>query len=600
MSYSIVPFPKCESTIDARIAGISRGGGPKRVESRLRLSESFEQTELNNTDTPQLDHAFGFALARKALVWPVLVVLAVYAFGLTREISEPWTGLHDWNGAFFSQLARNHLRYPWELHHGMPLVAVGADAPPVDERSIYATHPPGLVWLTACAFKVLGESEAAARSVPIVASFASLVMLLVLWREAYGCLTALAAGLIYAVMPMAVYFGRMVDHEAVCLCLMLSAVTAWRHAVRIDRRAIFRATMIFLVIVSLATGAWIDWSGCLFAAVFSAYVLVRHRRRLQPGFVAAWIVSSAVAVSIGCMIGYLVYAGLGGRWGDLASIFFSRAGGAASDAALAAPGSAWRNTIENFTWPIIFLACIGMIADVMEALKRRRQRTSAEDAATEERGRDVRAATGAAFARHGLHLIALTGLIWLASFPRQYVIHAYWAFYLGPAFALAAGRCVLWVPRRWHGVGVNVRRGAAAGVLLAAVAYSVHGVGMYFARSEPILEDHVAAWRAIAASTRPSDRIALMADPTFVEHRGAYTFRNIVPPQFAYYVDRAFTVEPDPAGVVGLADSHVLYVMPVKQAVVRGASLRPLRERFSERLVSDVLVIFDLRSGAGD
>src|SRR5690606_8462102 len=118
---------------------------------------------------------------------------------------------------FFSQLARNFLRYPFDIHHGMPIVAAGEAVPPPDARSLYATHPPALVWLVAGVFQAFGATEWVARLVPITFSLAAFGLLLWLITTAWGPWTAAMAGLFYAVMPMSVYYGRMVDHEAVCL-----------------------------------------------------------------------------------------------------------------------------------------------------------------------------------------------------------------------------------------------------------------------------------------------------------------------------------------------------------------------------------------------
>ena len=108
----------------------------------------------------------------------VAIILILYAVIILRDIRDPWTGLHDWNGAFYSQLARNLLRYPFDMHHGMPVVAVGDALPQDGEWSFYPTHPPGLVWCIAVSFRIFGEHEWAARLVPILASLATLSLLI--------------------------------------------------------------------------------------------------------------------------------------------------------------------------------------------------------------------------------------------------------------------------------------------------------------------------------------------------------------------------------------------------------------------------------------
>src|SRR5690606_4064857 len=128
-----------------------------------------------------------------------MVVMALlcllYLYGLTREIAEPWVGRHDWNGAFFSQLARNFLRYPFDIHHGMPIVAAGEAVPALDARSVYDTQAAALVWLVAGVFQAFGATEWVARLVPITFSLAAYGLLLWLITTAWGPWTAAMAGL---------------------------------------------------------------------------------------------------------------------------------------------------------------------------------------------------------------------------------------------------------------------------------------------------------------------------------------------------------------------------------------------------------------------
>src|SRR5262245_28362411 len=157
----------------------------------------------------------------RALV--VIALLCLYAASLVRDIDAPWGGMHDWNGAFYSYLARNMLRYPIEVTRLLPTVEMGVTPPAAAEAVRYSTHPPGLVWLLTGAFAVFGVHEWAARLVPIACSLASLWLLMRITASTQGRPVAALAGVLYAVMPMAAFFGRMVDQEAVCLFFMLLA-----------------------------------------------------------------------------------------------------------------------------------------------------------------------------------------------------------------------------------------------------------------------------------------------------------------------------------------------------------------------------------------
>ncbi len=540
----------------------------------------------------------------------VVAILIGFGVGLTRDLGEPWIGLHDWNGAFFSQLARNQIRYPFALHNGMPIVAVGAEAPAEADQSFYSTHPPGLVWLVAAWMSVFGESEAIARLLPIICSLPTLALLLRLWRQAFGPAHSALAGLFYSVMPLSVYFGRMVDHEAVCLFLMTVVGTLWigfeysRASLDLadrptsigkygPRSYAILAGMCMTVIALI----WVDWAGCLFAGLF-ALLLVRRSIAAKNGLrgpCAAVVVAMALATCT--MLTFLVYAGLDGRWSDLIAIFTSRASDASGDApgrSLAAPGSAWINTEVNLTLPLIILAIAGLMFSIrmrMSGGLRPKPRPNTATIGAAEPNQDPAQCDAASV----LGLISLTGVIWLALFYRQYLFHQYWIFYLGPMVASLAAGAVITLARLFE-----ARRRRVVQVLLAAavattLSHEISGIHRYYSAHPPSLEADVNAWRGIAELTRPDDRIVLFRDPTFVETRGGYTFRNIIPPQFAYYADRAFTVEPDFNRVVELADSHALFVMRLDDAVRFSAGLKPLRRLHPEQLMGERYVIFDLR-----
>jgi hypothetical protein len=485
------------------------------------------------------------ATREPATGWWVLVLLAVYAAGLTQQVTSPWGGMHDWNGAFYSQLARNLLRYPVDVHRGMGVLAVGADVPPIEERGLYSHHPPGLVWLVAGAFRLFGESEAVARAVPIAASLAAFWMLIVLTVRRWGRETAMCAGLLYALMPMSVYFGRMVNHEAVCLCLMLAAVLAWQAAT--DRAPDRKPTGVYFLAAwgtAVAALIWIDWVGVVFAGLFCIRAtLCRDRQGHHRGRLAfAWALPIGAAAGMLC---HLVDAGLDGQWDRLWAIFVSRR---VSDIT-PADRVAWNHLLGNLTWPVLALAVLGAASDVAGRFRRQ---TSAQEPPDRS----------SAAAGWGLCVIALTGLIWVALFWRLFKIHNYWMFYLGPWVGLSAAKAVVILrdaaARRFPTLAVAAFYAAIA--MVAAVELT--GVQQYFARK--FLPDAtMAAWREVNRQTRPAERVLLHWNPVQFDRYGTSGYRTIVPPQLAYYMDRAFDVQPDATQAVAVgAASRALYVVP--------------------------------------
>ncbi|MCG8408853.1 MAG: glycosyltransferase family 39 protein [Phycisphaerales bacterium] len=519
-------------------------------------------------------------------IW-LLLLLLIYAAGLTQSLSEPWIGMHDWNGAFFSQLARNHLRYPMSVHRGMPMVAVGSEVPDVEERSIYATHPPGLVWLVAGAFAVFGEAESVARMVPIAASLATLGLLVWLVFCAYGRAVAVLTGFIYGLMPMSVYFGRMVDHEAVCLLCMIALLAAW--VVVLDVRTSKRTQRAAWCgwAVAVIFGVWIDWSMVLFAGLFCAYAVWAYCRS-QIGKFHLIVVLGTAALAVVSMIAFLVYAGLEGRWEDLVSIFLSRAGQSEEGTIhkdTAAPGGVGTYTVENLSWPVTVLTVVGFLVFSWAGLFRRGA-SGLSNPTTSHPGQTAKA---------GLALVLLTGLIWLVVFWRQYERHNYWLFYLGPVAAVYSARFLVGL---WSWLSTRNRYLAfmsAGSIVVVTVAFCLDGARDYFDRvSRSYPPELVSDWQAIRGMTSADDRVLLFRNPVLVEERGGYRFRNLIPPQLAYYLDRPIDVEEDFARLGSRRASHAVFVISKGEVVVHREALGPLRQGLAEKPLR-LLVVFDLR-----
>ena len=491
--------------------------------------------------------------------------------------------IRDRNGAFFSQLARNLLRYPPEIHGGMPLVAVGEAVPPPEERSIYATHPAGLVWLVAGSFGLFGETEWAARLVPIVCSLGTLLLLVRLVERCHGGDTAWLTGLLYATMPMAVYFGRMVNHEPVVLFLMLAALTAWTAAVEgpggVNRRR--RAWTAW----AAATWAviWVDWSGLLFAALLAGHA-ARECRRGSLSRRALLGMAAVTAAAAATMLTHLVHAGLQGRWTDLWAIFRSRSARPAGDGLWkdgAAVGTAADYTVQNLGWPLLVAAALGLIAW-----------------ATRARGdSQTQAGTPAATAGRSGWVLPATGLLWLIVFWRQYELHNYWLFYLGPVAALLAARGIQALTRVASRQGRRLAETFGVGALIVTVGAGLLGVDDYFSRTAYPPEE-AAAWALIRQRTAGDAGVLLFRNPYREEQRGGYVFRNIVPPHLAFYLDRRFAVEKSPEAATARADAYAGYVIPIADAIRQGERLQPLRGRFPEEVLGN-LVWFEFRPGEG-
>ncbi len=140
--------------------------------------------------------------------------------------------------------------------------------------------------------------------------------------------------------------------------------------------------------------------------------------------------------------------------------------------------------------------------------------------------------------------------------------------------------------------------GAMILVLVVVVGFSLRGVDDYFARiSYP--PGAVAAWQDFHDRTEAGDRLLLFRNPVRVERRGGSVFRNLVPPQQAFYLDRAFDVQADFGVVVGQAGRYAGFVVPISDAIRHRRGLEVVRRRFPEVAVGSE-VFFDLGARFGE
>ena len=133
-----------------------------------------------------------------------LIILILLALILTDHLAKPFIGHHDWNGVFYSQIARNYLRF------GLLETKLGQLTGP---NSFYTHYPPLFPLTLAAAFKVFGISDLVSRLVPVGLTIAGL---LVLYRISSSWVV-----IAVALTPMLRYFGQMPSQEPLIIFLTL-------------------------------------------------------------------------------------------------------------------------------------------------------------------------------------------------------------------------------------------------------------------------------------------------------------------------------------------------------------------------------------------
>jgi 4-amino-4-deoxy-L-arabinose transferase-like glycosyltransferase len=222
-----------------------------------------------------------------------VVAVLVYAFALLSiGLARDWELLHEDNGALHTTFALSHLR--------LGLARTRAHDYFFEPRSglegRYGAHPPGPGLLLAGAFGLAGsDTPAVARLTAIGFQLGTVLCTMLLAVRLFDGTTALAGGALMATLPMAAFFGRMVNYEPFCLLavmLQLLGYVVWRQGA--PRRGLA------LMMAGVAAGGLIDWPAFFFAAAIlialvadavraPAWRGARRAARLAPvAVLAAW------------------------------------------------------------------------------------------------------------------------------------------------------------------------------------------------------------------------------------------------------------------------------------------------------------------------
>ena len=194
----------------------------------------------------------------------ILVLLFVVALApRLYHVRSPYMNFADHNTANFSIFARNYLDHGWLATRLGQLRNIGSADP--GSYVVFAHHPPTIALLTSVAFMVLGVSEPAARTLPLVFSAATTGILFLLARRVVGRTWGLLAALLFAFSPGAIYFGQMLDHEAFVVFCGLACLWAWCRHAETESRGWWRACLALMAATIL-----LDWPGAYLAPAIAA------------------------------------------------------------------------------------------------------------------------------------------------------------------------------------------------------------------------------------------------------------------------------------------------------------------------------------------
>ena len=447
--------------------------------------------------TSEVGHRGVAAGARLHLVG-LGVVLALATGLLCHDITEPYTGLHEWQSAFMSSVARNHVRY------GYVATRLGV----VENEGVVPAawfrhdpdHPPLVPILVSFSFRIFGEHEWSARLVPIILTLGSTVLMYLLGQALAGPGLGLVAASIYALLPMNAYFGRVVSHEAPTSFFSLAVAVSYLYWHRTRRPLYFG-----LALASFVLGALCDWPAYYLAGILPLHhVLSSRGRRMWK--VLLFPITAILLFGLHLVIAYSLQGPMALTYLGAKFLFRTKLEVTPTLQALGITPSA-----ATFTWgefltkqlqqadilftPVVLILAVGGLYD----LSRRR---------------------GVAGAPDRLFLMALLvfGVTHVALFPQAAWQHEYTMFYCSSALALLAGVGALslgWKGPQLRALGILGLLFVLAALMRTRMLYRQHNYDI--ARLAPLVKEY----------TRPGEQVVTNAMAIYGEA-----------PQIAYYSER--------------------------------------------------------------
>jgi 4-amino-4-deoxy-L-arabinose transferase-like glycosyltransferase len=262
-------------------------------------------------------------LIRHNLSIVILFIIIIYAILLRVDsFNSIWLqNISGHDGAFYSMIARNYLRYGWlNIKFAQFL-----DAGPLQPDSVpYTRHPPLFPILVSISFKLFGIHEWAARLVPLIFSVGTIIAFYLLVSKVWNQRIALLSCFIMSLMPMASYYGVELSSEG-NMILFSFILTTYFYILYLENR---RVLYLILIISSFLLGALTDWPAFYSPLLLSLhYILFSKQPMKHKSFFAFPIFASFVFICL-----FFIYPKiLTGSYSAIMSKFLYRIGSSSSD-----------------------------------------------------------------------------------------------------------------------------------------------------------------------------------------------------------------------------------------------------------------------------
>jgi 4-amino-4-deoxy-L-arabinose transferase-like glycosyltransferase len=210
---------------------------------------------------------------------------------LSINMTRPWVGHHDWNNAQWALAARANLRAGLRSTLGVPVTHY-AGPPPIPADGYYVHHPTGVPLAVTAMVALFGEHEWSVRLLAIACSLLTMLLLARLVWSCAGPRAALLAALTLLLLPMELYYGRMVNHEVCGLLWMIAALVCLRVA-QLEDQPRWWAAMLGCFLAGLWTG-WIVY--ILTGMVATLLLITQPGRQKTVGLALVGLAAVSVAI----------------------------------------------------------------------------------------------------------------------------------------------------------------------------------------------------------------------------------------------------------------------------------------------------------------
>lgn len=242
--------------------------------------------------------------------FPLGIILLLAAFLISQNLNKPYIGHHDFNGAFFSQIARNLNEYAiWETKLGMPMETIGT-------RFNYYTHNVPLhPWLLTLSFAILGQGELQARLISFIFSLACIVVLYKIEKFLFSKLSAVLTSLFFTLSAMFIYFSTSVFPEPQAIFFSLLSFYAFIKWTKTAKNSHYQIALVSTVLALLTV-----WGAYFLPWLLVAYYLMYAKKKEYKKIILIFFIPPIIFLSYLTHIKILTGSFFGG--GLIEALFF--------------------------------------------------------------------------------------------------------------------------------------------------------------------------------------------------------------------------------------------------------------------------------------